>query len=96
MPNLRCPSCYYSTTIRKEAIEGVCCGTCGFDLFDFYYSGKSASEAASFIAEKGVELKRKKRKLKGNAEIKTPLRSHIKAFLATLNQERMLCRLKKA
>ncbi len=89
MPNLRCPSCYYSTTIRKEAIEGVCCGTCGFDLFDFYYSGKSA-------AEKGLELKRKKRKLKGNAEIKTPLRSHIKAFLATLNQERMLCRLKKA
>lgn len=62
MPNLRCPSCYYSTTIRKEAIEGVCCGTCGFDLFDFYYSGKSASEAASFIAEKGVELKKKKAK----------------------------------
>jgi hypothetical protein len=40
----------------------VCCGTCGFNLFNFYYNGKSGSETASLIAEKGVELKKKKAK----------------------------------
>jgi len=62
MPNLRCPSCYYSTTIRKDAITGVKCSTCEYDLFDYYYKNRSASEAASFIAEKNVELKKKKGK----------------------------------
>lgn len=62
MPNLRCPSCYYATTVRQDSVDGVKCAKCGNNLFDFYYKGKSASEAASLIVEKGTEFKKKKAK----------------------------------
>lgn len=62
MPILRCPSCYYATTTRHDSIEGVKCDNCGTNLFDYYYKGRSASEAALLITEKGVEFKKKKAK----------------------------------
>lgn len=62
MPILRCPSCYYATTTRHDSIEGVRCEKCGTNLFDYYYKGRSATEAALLIAEKGVEFKKKKAK----------------------------------
>ena len=62
MPILRCPSCYYATTVRKDSIEGVSCEKCGTNLFDYYYKGRSASEATLLITEKGAEFKKKKAK----------------------------------
>jgi predicted nucleic acid-binding Zn-ribbon protein len=62
MPILRCPNCYYATTVRQDSIDGVKCYRCGNNLFDYYYKDRSASEAASLISKKGVELKKKKAK----------------------------------
>jgi hypothetical protein len=62
MPILRCPSCYYATTVRKDSIEGVSCEKCETNLFDYYYKGRSASEATLLITEKGAEFKKKKAK----------------------------------
>ena len=62
MPTLRCPSCYYATTVRKDSVEGVSCEKCGTNLFDYYYKGRSASEASLLISEKGAEFKKKKAK----------------------------------
>lgn len=62
MPILRCPTCYFATTIRRDSIEGVKCSKCGTDLFDYYYKDRTASEAAVLISQKGAEFKKKKAK----------------------------------
>ena len=62
MPILRCPKCYYATSVSKNAVSGVTCTTCGENLFDFYYEGKTAEESKAFIEEMNRILKKKKGK----------------------------------
>jgi predicted nucleic acid-binding Zn-ribbon protein len=62
MPILRCPSCYFATTTRRDSIQGVKCSKCGTDLFEYYYKDKTDSEAAHLISQKGAEFKKKKAK----------------------------------
>ena len=60
MPNLRCPKCYYSTSVRKDEINGVMCRSCGENLFEYYFEGKSEEESKTFILEMNEVLKKKK------------------------------------
>ena len=60
MPNLRCPKCYYSTSVRKNEVNGVMCGSCGENLFEYYFEGKSEEESKTFILEMNEILKKKK------------------------------------
>jgi hypothetical protein len=58
MPNLRCPSCYYSTSIKKEMInEGIRCVHCEFNLHAYYYAGRQKAEADDFIYSENERLK---------------------------------------
>lgn len=68
MPILRCPTCYYATTIRQDSIAGTECGKCGTNLFDYYYKGRSLEDAALLISEKGAEFKKKKAKAERDAK----------------------------
>ena len=68
MPILRCPTCYYATTIRQDSIAGIECGKCGTNLFDYYYKGRSIEEAALLISEKGTEFKKRKAKAERDAK----------------------------
>jgi len=60
VPNLRCPKCYYATSVSKDAILGVTCATCGENLFDYYYEGKTEDESKAFIEEMNRIIKKKK------------------------------------
>ena len=60
MPNLRCPKCYYSTSVRKDEVNGVICRSCGENLFEYYFEGKSEEESKTFILEMNEILKKKK------------------------------------
>ena len=60
MPNLRCPKCYYSTSVRKDEVNGVICQSCGENLFEYYFEGKSEEESKTFILEMNEILKKKK------------------------------------
>ena len=60
MPNLRCPKCYYSTSVRKDEVNGVMCRSCGENLFEYYFEGKSEEESKTFILEMNEILKKKK------------------------------------
>ena len=60
MPNLRCPKCYYSTSVRKDEVNGVICRSCGESLFEYYFEGKSEEESKTFILEMNEILKKKK------------------------------------
>ena len=60
MPNLRCPKCYYSTSVRKDEINGVMCRSSGENLFEYYFEGKSEEESKAFILEMNKTLKKKK------------------------------------
>ena len=62
MPNLRCPKCYYATLVHKDAVSGVTCTTCGENLFDYYYEGKTQEQSKAFIEEMNRILKKKKEK----------------------------------
>ena len=68
MPILRCPTCYYATTIRQDSIAGIECGKCGTNLFDYYYKGRSLEDASLLISEKGAEFKKKKAKAERDAK----------------------------
>ena len=72
MPNLRCPECFYATSVRADAVETARCKTCDVDLHQHYFEGRSAVEAKAFIAEENQRLKsaksQKERKIKGDID----------------------------
>ena len=59
MPNLRCPSCYYSTSFRKDAItENIQCSYCEFNLHAYYYAGRDEKISKDFIDSENQRLKK--------------------------------------
>ena len=59
MPNLRCPSCYYSTSFRKDAItENIKCSYCEFNLHAYYYAGRDEKISKDFIDSENQRLKK--------------------------------------
>ena len=59
MPNLRCPSCYYSTSFRKDNItENIQCSNCKFNLHAYYYAGRDEKISKDFIDSENQRLKK--------------------------------------
>jgi len=59
MPNLRCPSCYYSTSFRKDNItENIQCSNCKFNLHAYYYAGRDEKVSKDFIESENQRLKK--------------------------------------
>ena len=59
MPSLRCPSCCYSTSFRKDAItENIKCSYCEFNLHAYYYAGRDEKISKDFIDSENQRLKK--------------------------------------
>ena len=57
---LRCPSCLYAKSVKKENKRDQICENCNFDLDHYYFSHRSEKQAEDFINSECMRLKEKK------------------------------------
>ena len=60
MPSLRCPNCFYATSVKKDEVQGVVCQRCEYDLYHYYYTGRDEASVLNFMAEENKRLKKEK------------------------------------
>lgn len=87
---LRCPSCLYAKSVKKENKRGQICENCNFDLDRYYFSHRTEKQAEDFIYIEGMRLKTlKNQKYKLESDLRREReiernKSEIKAYYSTM------------